>query len=167
MPVSIATENPLTPEARALVEASQAALLAVFPPQDCFSYSAEELANKSTQFLVARAADGAPVGCVALVDEGTYGEVKRLFVDPARRGAGVGRALMLALERAARDIGLGLLRLETGAALEAAVGLYRQLGYADCAPFGGYPDIPSNMFLEKRIGLCLRPSQTPVQVSSA
>jgi len=166
MPVTIATETPLSAEGRALVEASQRALLEVYPPEECFSYSAEELATRNTQFLVARA-DGAPVGCVALVDEVRYGEVKRLYVESWMRGRGVGRALMDALEAAARDIGLGLLRLETGAALGAAVGLYRAMGYAECAPFGDYPDIPSNLFMEKRIGLCLWPSQDPAQVSLA
>ncbi|GAA0299737.1 GNAT family N-acetyltransferase [Rhodovulum strictum] len=166
MPVTIATESALSDSGRALIEASQAALLAVYPPEECFSYSAEELANSSTQFLVARRA-GAPVGCVALVDQGQYGEIKRLYVDTAQRGQGIGRALMEDLEAAARDIGLGLLRLETGAALAAAVQLYRRMGYQDCAPFGGYPDISSNMFMEKRIGLCLRDDQGAAQLRRA
>ncbi|TCO69962.1 GNAT family N-acetyltransferase [Rhodovulum euryhalinum] len=163
MAVTIGTESVLSEDGRALVDASQAALLAVYPPEECFSFSAEELANKSTQFLVARH-DGVPAGCVALVDQGGYGEVKRLYVDAGQRGRGIGRALMEELEAAARDIGLGLLRLETGEALEAAVRLYRAMGFVDCGPFGGYPDIPSNMFMEKRIGLCFRPRQGSAQV---
>jgi len=166
MPVTIATESVLSDNARALIEASEAALLAVYPPEECFSFSAEELATKSTQFLVARRA-GAPVGCVALVDQGRYGEVKRLYVDPGQRGRGIGRALMEELEGAARDIGLGLLRLETGAALAAAVQLYRRMGYADCAPFGGYPDIASNLFMQKRIGILLREDHGLAQLSRA
>lgn len=166
MPVTIAIESPLKPDGRALVDRSEAALRAVYPPEECFSYSAEELANKSTHFFVARC-DLAPLGCVALVDEGTYGEVKRLYVDSGQRGQGVGRALMAELEQAARDIGLGLLKLETGAALEAAVRLYRAIGYTECGPFGGYPDIASNMFMEKRIGLVLREPQDPAQLSLA
>lgn len=166
MAVRITTENPLSPVGRALIEASQAALLEIYPPEECFSYSAEALANGSAQFLVARL-DGAPVGCVALVDEGRYGEVKRLYVDAAARGAGVGRALMEALEAAARDIGLGWLRLETGEALAAAVRLYRSMGYVERGPFGGYADIPASMFMEKRIGICLRPPQDAVHDSLA
>ncbi|MBN2907119.1 MAG: GNAT family N-acetyltransferase [Rhodobacteraceae bacterium] len=151
MAVTIRTENPLSPEGRALIEASEAALRAVFPPEECFSFSAEELAGKGTQFMVARQ-DGVPVGCVALVDQGGYGEVKRLFVHRDARGTGIGRALMDELEQAARDIGLGCLCLETGAALSEAVSLYRAMGYHERAAFGGYPDIPSNMFLQKRVG---------------
>ncbi|SIO52115.1 putative acetyltransferase [Rhodovulum sp. ES.010] len=166
MAFTITTESPLTPEGRALVEASQAALLEVYPPEECFSFSAEELAARNTQFLVARDG-GQPVGCVALVDEGLYGEVKRLYVDSVRRGQGVGGVLMDDLERAARDIGLGWLLLETGAALEAAVALYRRLGFVERGPFGSYPDIASNLFMEKRIGFSLRGPQGAEQESLA
>lgn len=166
MAVTIRTESPLSPEARLMIDASEEALRAVYPPEECFTLSAEELADKATQFLLAR--DNArPVGCVALVDQGVYGEVKRLYVADAARGNGVGRALMEELEQAARDIGLGCLLLETGAALEEAVALYRALGYTERAPFGGYPDIATNLFMEKRIGYFFRPVDTGAQVSLA
>lgn len=156
MTVTIRTESPLGKEARALIAQSEAAMRAIYPPEECFTLSAEELAEKGMQLLVAREAR-APVGCVALVDRGTYGEVKRLYVTDAARGRGVGRALMEDLEAAARDIGLGHILLETGDKLVAAVALYRAMGYTECGPFGDYPDIASNMFMEKRIGLCLPP----------
>lgn len=154
MSIEIRTENPLTPENRHLIEASQAAMLEVLPPEEIFSFSAEELATPNTQFLVARV-DGQAQGCVALVDQGRYGEVKRLFVPPEARGLGLGRALMAALEQAAKDIGLCRLRLETGHTLTAAVELYRALGFDDCPAFGGYPDIASNLFMEKTVGVCV------------
>ena len=157
MAITIRTETPLSADGRALIEASESALRAVYPPEECFSYSAEALARPGIQFLVARR-DGATVGCVALVDEGRYGEVKRLYVDAAQRGQGIGRRLMEALEQAARDIGLTELRLETGAALVAAAHLYRAMGFVERGAFGTYPDIASNMFMEKTIGLSLRHS---------
>jgi len=163
MDITIRTDTPLSPEGRALIAASQEALQAVYPPEECFSLSAEELANGYTQFLVARC-DGKAVGCVALVDEGSYGEVKRLYVSDAARGNGVARRLMEELEAAARDIGLGCLRLETGAALTEAVGLYRDMGFVERDAFGGYPDIASNMFMEKCIGLVLTPKKRPAPV---
>ncbi|MHC0051895.1 GNAT family N-acetyltransferase [Actibacterium sp. D379-3] len=154
MSLTIRTESPLRPDSRALIDASEAALRAVFPPEECFSFSAKELATPNTQFLVARV-QGRALGCVALVDQGRYGEVKRLFVQPEARGLGLARALMASLEKAARDIGLCLIRLETGDALTEAVALYRTLGYVDCPAFGGYPDIASNLFLEKQVGACV------------
>lgn len=151
MTLSISTENALLPDSRHLIAASEEALRAVFPPEECFSFSAEELATPNTQFLVARV-DGTALGCVALVDQLSYGEIKRLYVAPEARGLSIARALMAALENAARDIGLKILRLESGPALTAAMQLYTSTGYRECAPFGGYPDIASNIFMEKRIG---------------
>lgn len=148
MSIVIRTESALLPDSRRLIDASQAALLEVYPPEECFSFSAEELAAPNAQFLVARV-EGAALGCVALVDQGQYGEVKRLYVAPEARGLGLARALMATLENCAADIGLTCLKLETGHELTAAVALYRSLGYRECAAFGGYPDIASNLFLEK------------------
>ena len=78
-------------------------------------------------FLVARARDaGPPVGGVGLR---AIGEVRRLWVDPAWRGRGIGRALMDALEHAARDLGHVTLRLATGDRQPEAVALYEATGW--------------------------------------
>lgn len=148
--LTIALEDPLSPEARMLIDASQKALEAVYPPEEIFSFSAHELARPGTRFFIARE-DSAPLGCVALVAQEGYGEVKRLFTLPAARGKGVARALMAALEDAAVAQSLPAIRLETGRELDAALRLYRALEYTDCPPFGGYPVLENNLFLEKRL----------------
>jgi GNAT superfamily N-acetyltransferase len=82
-------------------------------------------------FLIARVESRAePVGGVGLrcVAE-TTGEVRRLWVDPAWRGRGVGRDLMTSLEEAARDLGLIELRLATGDRQPEAVSLYEDTGW--------------------------------------
>jgi ribosomal protein S18 acetylase RimI-like enzyme len=70
------------------------------------------------------------VGCVALrpLDDATA-EVKRMYVDPAWRGAGVGRALLEALIAGARARGYRTVRLGTLDDMTAAQGLYRSLGF--------------------------------------
>jgi GNAT superfamily N-acetyltransferase len=83
-------------------------------------------------FLVARSEDGArPVGGVGLRGVGPpgTGEVKRLWVDPAWRGAGLGRRVMGDLEDAARGMGLAVLRLDTGDRQPEAVALYESTGW--------------------------------------
>jgi GNAT superfamily N-acetyltransferase len=64
-----------------------------------------------------------------------HAEVSKVLVDPARRRAGLGRALMLEIERRARADGRWLLTLDTAG--EAAEALYRGLGYllAGAIPF--------------------------------
>jgi GNAT superfamily N-acetyltransferase len=82
-------------------------------------------------FLIARVeSQTEPVGGAGLriVAAGT-GEVRRLWVDPAWRGRGIGRDLMGRLEEAACDLGLAALRLETGDKQHEAVSLYQDLGW--------------------------------------
>jgi GNAT superfamily N-acetyltransferase len=82
-------------------------------------------------FLVARAGGAIdPVGGVGvrMVAPGT-GEVRRLWVDPDWRRRGVARALMDALEAAARDLGAETLRLATGDRQPEAVALYDGTGW--------------------------------------
>lgn len=148
--LTIALESPTSPEGRNLIEGSQQALLAAFSPEDIFTLDPEELATPDTRFFVARLG-GTPTGCVALVDCGTYAEVKRLFVTEAGRGRGVARALMAALEADAAGRAKTLIRLETGAPLAAAVALYTALGYCPRGPFGDYADHPSSLFMEKHL----------------
>ena len=147
---TIGPSNPCAQDCRALLRESDEALLAVYPPDEIFTVDADELAVPNAIFLTARQGPDL-LGCVALMDMLHYGEVKRLFVRPGARGLGLARGLMRALERHARDLGLRCLRLESGAALAAAVALYRDLGFAPCPAFGGHPDIDSNLFLEKRL----------------
>jgi acetyltransferase len=63
-------------------------------------------------------------------------EVQKLLVQSRARRAGVGRALMQALEAAAVELRRGLLHLDTEAR-SGAEGFYRALGYT-C--IGGLPD---------------------------
>ncbi|MEM9852170.1 MAG: GNAT family N-acetyltransferase, partial [Pseudomonadota bacterium] len=78
-------------------------------------------------------------------------EIKRLFVDPMARGRGAARALMAALETHARAADLACVRLETGDRLEAAVALYKRLGYSIREAFGDYENIPASLFMEKHL----------------
>ena len=70
------------------------------------------------------------IGCVALrpLPEST-GEVKRMYVDRAWRGRGVGRALLETLIAHARALGYHHLRLGTIADMTAARSLYHSLGF--------------------------------------
>lgn len=56
-------------------------------------------------------------------------EVQKLYVDDAARHQGIGTTLMGAVEAAARERGFRCLYLETHSNLEAALRLYRRLGF--------------------------------------
>jgi putative acetyltransferase len=73
----------------------------------------------------------AAIGCVALRPlQGGTAEVKRMYVDRAWRGKGVGRALLETLIERARTLGYHHLRLGTLSDMSAARALYESLGFA-------------------------------------
>jgi ribosomal protein S18 acetylase RimI-like enzyme len=89
--------------------------------------------------LVART-EAEIVGCVALkrLSDGVC-EMKRLYVRPAARGSGAGRALVEASIARARELGYRVMRLDTLPAMDAARTLYLSLGFR---PIERYNDNP-------------------------
>ena len=104
--------------------------------------------------LLARV-DGEPAGTVALRQlEPGIGEMKRLYVRPDFRtertegGNSIGRELVLRIVDAARACGHRRLRLDTiGPKMEAAIKLYRRMGFTEVAPY--YPSpVPGTVYME-------------------
>lgn len=89
----------------------------------------------------------APLGCVALRPLGALCEMKRLYVAPAGRGRGVGRALVAAVIEAARRHGYSRMRLDTLPELVAAQGLYGAFGFRPIPPYYDTP-IAGTLFFE-------------------
>jgi GNAT superfamily N-acetyltransferase len=85
-------------------------------------------------------------GCVALrqIGEGIC-EMKRLYVRPAFRGQGIGKALAQAIIEEGRRIGYKRMRLDT--VCEPAKGLYGSLGFREIPPYQHVP-IEGVVFME-------------------
>jgi GNAT superfamily N-acetyltransferase len=113
------------------------------------SATAQDFSPPEGIFLVAYV-DGRPVGCGGLKRlEADTVEVKRVFVRPDARGHGVSRALLAALEAAARDAGYAVVRLDTGANQPEALKLFQTAGYD---PIPDYNDNPwASYWFEKRL----------------
>jgi putative acetyltransferase len=88
------------------------------------------------------------VGCVALrrLTKSTC-EMKRLYVQPAHRGKGVGRNLVEAVIAAAREIGYKRMRLDGVASLKDAAELYHSLGFIEIPPYRINP-LPDAVYME-------------------
>jgi len=113
--------------------------------------SVERLLSEGVAFFVARYA-GEPAGCGGVKLFGTeYGEVKRMYVRPARRGLGLGKAVLDRLAEYARGRHVGVLRLETGIYQTEAIGLYEHYGFQRRPPFGEYVDDPLSVYMEKSL----------------
>lgn len=120
----------------------------LFPPEDNHYLSVDALRVPEIRFFVAE--DGEDVlGTIALARKDGYGEVKSMFVDPSARGRGVARALLRHVEGVAREMGVPVLRLETGNLLEAAIALYTAQGFQPCGAFGDYAVNGTSVFMEK------------------
>lgn len=91
--------------------------------------------------LLARNDGAGAIGCVGLRPLNPRGvcEMKRLFVTPAGRGLGLGRALMNAVTDEARRFGYREMRLDTLPTMAAAQGLYRQAGFEVIPPYYDTP----------------------------
>jgi putative acetyltransferase len=132
---------PLTDDvSRGLIAELNAELSGAYPEPGAnhFGLDADEVAPGQGAFLIVRV-DGRPMGCGALrrLDAET-GELKRMYVDPAARGLGLGRRLVAALEEEARALGMRRLVLETGTRQEAALALYRATGFQPIPLYGEY-----------------------------
>ncbi|MER5949010.1 GNAT family N-acetyltransferase [Streptomyces sp. NPDC001904] len=100
-----------------------------------------ELAPPDGEFLVARGGGGEFLGCAGVRLIGSApktAELKRMYVHPAGRGAGLGRGLLLAVEEAARGLGAARIVCETNSGLTEARALYARCGYEETPPYEGH-----------------------------
>jgi len=100
----------------------------------------------SGRLLLARV-DGVAGGCVALQPiSGEVCEMKRLYVRPACRGAGLGRRLTARLLDEARAIGYRTICLDTLPSMTRAAAMYEALGFEEIPPYRHNP-VPGTRFM--------------------
>ncbi|MGC3002400.1 GNAT family N-acetyltransferase [Streptomyces sp. G35A] len=110
----------------------------------------DEVSGDAGAFLVAYE-EGRPVGCGALRRlEPGVGEIKHVWVHPDARRLGLARRLLDALERAAADRGMTVVRLDTHAALTEAQAMYRSSGYREIPAYSDH--VYGSHWFEKRLG---------------
>jgi GNAT superfamily N-acetyltransferase len=104
-------------------------------------------------FLVAWL-DGDPAGCGAVKPlelDPTKGEIKRMYTVPSARRRGISRALLVALEARALELGYAELQLETGLAQPEAIALYESHGWYRIEPYGFYKHSPLSVCFAKAL----------------
>lgn len=147
-------DEPLdSPVALSLIARLNAELRAAYPEPGAnhFRLDPADVAPGRGAFLVALDG-GEPVACggIRIIEPGTA-EVKRMFVDPARRGRGIAALVLAALEERARAYGATRFVLETGTRQAAALALYARAGYAVIPPWGEYvASAATSVCMEKR-----------------
>ena len=141
--VDLGIEDPTKPDARWCIEQYLSELNARFETgfdrAKSIPADAHELIPPRGALLIARLR-GRPIGCGALkFHPGEPAELKRMWVAREARGLGLGRRLLLELERHAKQAGTRVVRLETNRTLKEAIQLYRSSGYREVAAFNHEP----------------------------
>ncbi|MCX4681571.1 GNAT family N-acetyltransferase [Streptomyces sp. NBC_01433] len=150
------------PAARALTQALQREQFSTYGrADDPGANDTAEFEPPSGVFLVAGRTDGTGVGCGGWRTAGpATAEVKRMYVAPDARGWGLGRRLLQALERDARQHGMTKVILETGVRNHAALALYARCGYTLVESYVRGRDPQINRAMSKALSL---PSQAHQQ----
>jgi len=123
----------------------------------CFQDFDEELANLPGDYgppkgrLLLAMHEDQVAGCVGLREiADSICEMKRLYVRPASRRCGIGRALAEAVIAKAREIGYAAMRLDTAPSMAEAKSLYTALGFKEISPYRNNP-IEGAEFLELQL----------------
>ncbi|HEX7641074.1 MAG TPA: GNAT family N-acetyltransferase [Burkholderiaceae bacterium] len=151
--MKIAELDPNQPAAQHLIALSDAHMAALYPSESNHPESISGLQLPNVLFVGGYVGDEL-VACGAvkrLHDDGSYGEIKRMFVLDGHRGKGCSKRILQHLEAHLARAGIKLARLETGIRQPEALGLYRRLGYVERAPFGAYQPDPLSVFMEKQL----------------
>jgi GNAT superfamily N-acetyltransferase len=101
------------------------------PPSSMHRLTPASIAEKSRDETLFLATDGEDlVGCVFAKPQGAALYVSKFSVRPDRQGQGIGRRLMEAVERHAREVGAAALELETRIELTGNHATFAAMGYA-------------------------------------
>jgi GNAT superfamily N-acetyltransferase len=140
------------PVGRDLRAAQQAELDARFGGRDHEAGEPPSASDIAVFLIAYERATGQPLGCGGLrwVDR-TTAEVKRVYVLPYARGAGVASSILLALEAEAHEAGITLIMAEAGSAQPDGKMFYEAAGYRAVPNFGPYQEVEDSVCYAKPI----------------
>ena len=137
------------PQVQALLRAHLLDMSANSPEDNNHALSASALREPGVWLWVAWVDQRAAAMAGLKRIDAAHAEIKSMRTEPAFRGQGLARVLLMHALNAARDQGFQRVSLETGAdeAYAAARALYASCGFEDCAAFAPYTPHPSSSYM--------------------
>jgi len=154
MSITIALEQPDTPDVVALILELDQVLEPLYPSESRHGFSVQKLLDEGVAFFVVRHNEqSAACGGVQLLPDADppFAEVKRMYVRPNFRGLGMAKMILQHIEQYIQQQQINVLRLETGMYQKEAIQLYEQVGFQRIPPFGNYFVDPVSRCYEKVI----------------
>jgi putative acetyltransferase len=148
---AIREDNLTGPEIAALLQLHLDAMHQWSPPESVHAMPIERLRQPDVTFYTAWNGEQlAACGALKQLDA-RHGEIKSMRADPAWRGKGAGKAILVHILDEARARGYTRLSLETGSTeeFEPARRLYASNGFGECGPFTGYGEDPFSIFMTR------------------
>lgn len=107
---------------------------------------------ENLKYVVVAYYNAQAVGCGAIKEfQNKTMEVKRMYVDPANRGKGIAKQMLVELEKWAGELGYAKCILETGKRQVEAVALYQTCGYQAIPNYEPYTAMDNSVCFEKII----------------
>ncbi|WP_433875144.1 GNAT family N-acetyltransferase [Sinomonas atrocyanea] len=140
------------PVGRDLRAAQQAELDSRWGHADHEAGDAPSAADVAIFLIAYERATGQPLGCGGLRwVERTTAEVKRVYVLPYARGAGIATSILTALEAEAHGAGVTLMLAEAGSAQPDGKMFYEAAGYRRIPNFGPYQELDDSVCYGKPV----------------
>jgi GNAT superfamily N-acetyltransferase len=127
------------------------AYLAITDGDDHAFYDQYNKLDKIKHILVAYK-EGIAIGCGAIkVFNREAVEIKRMYLKPAYRGAGIAEKIIQELENWTKELGYKKCILETGERQVEAVKFYHKVGYKRAENYGQYIGVENSLCFEKQL----------------
>lgn len=96
--------------------------------------------------------NGTAIGCGGFKNyDETSAEAKRVYIKPEYRKQGLGRGIMLEIEKWIIEEGYANVVLETGDLQYAAIELYKRMGYSEIDKYPPYENSPASVCFKKNL----------------
>ena len=104
------------------------------------------------ELMLAYSPAGETLGCVAVrpLEGVAVCEMKRLYVRPAARGRGIGKALVAAIIGSAEELGYAEMKLDTLPTMPEAFALYQRFGFLVIPAYYHNP-VPGTVYLGRKL----------------